>query len=411
MRFVGKLVGIGLIVAGLAGCHRRPPVREWPKVVAPSVLAEASLKYYWQSQITLDEGETLDRIWRLDENLYGLTSGNRLVALDASAGTYKWDCRVASPDQPVFAPCHADGVVLGSTLPARLLDEIGPGEVQTINAVIVNTLTYGLVIDRDTGRRMRKFDFDFAANTPGSSDGTYFFVGAVKGWYYAMVLNSGVRKWVMSTDDLISTRPVCFKGRLYVASQDGNFYAVMPHAEENRHFWTQPTDGPLTGQFVVDDRGCFVPSQDYKLYAFDGAGEPLWTFRTQGPLMQPVQVGQRTVYQFAERDRFYAVDLANGSQRWELPDARQVLATVEAGALPQAAHKKQPYVFVLTDDRHLLMVSETLGDVEVRLPMTRLELFVPNASKPVIYAATREGIVVCITPTTTRYLDPETLKD
>ncbi len=410
MRLSGKLVGIALAMAPLVGCRARLPVDEWVGTVDGSVLAKASLKYYWRSKIKLAEDEVLQQLWRLDENLYALTSTGRLVAVEASTGAYKWDRQVGGPAQKIFAPCHADNV----SLPMPIASPEGP-EIkvpQPYDVVVINTLTYALVIDRDSGELLRKIEFPFAANTATSSDGTLLFVGSVKGWYYALILRNGLRRWAMATGDMISARPVAFDRNLYVASHDGKFYAVLPENEDDRHLWTQETDGPLTAEFVMDRRGCFVPSQDYKLYAYElNTGQELWTFRTQGPLMRPVQVGQRSVYQLAEKDRFYAIDLANGRKRWESTEVEAVLATAETRALAGVAHEDQPYVFAVSPDRHLLVIPEMLGEVEIRLPLTGLELFVPNTIKPVIYAGTSAGKLVCITPGSTRYLNAEALED
>lgn len=414
MRLLVKLAGIGVAGMLLAGCRPAAPGDDWGGLVAPSVLAKASLKYYWRNKVELAEDEAVRQIWRLADNLYALTSAGRLVALDAASGVYKWDVKVAGPTQKVFRPCHADNVLIhrpGVPTPKPVPDE--PPETRTLNAVIINTLTYALVIDREEGKVARKVEFPlFAANTPCSSDGVHVYVGSVRGWYYSLYLDSGLLRWRMSTQDLMTAPPVYFARRLYVASQDARFYAIDPEVQEKRSLWTQITDGPLTAPFVVDARGCFVPSQDYRLYAYEaGTGEELWTFRAQGPLMRPVQVGQRTVYQFAEKDRFYAVDLASGRTRWTSDEARQVLATVEAGGLSGVANATQPYVFVLTEDRHLLMIPETLGDVEVKAPMTGLDLFVASATSPVIHAATADGKFVCLAPQPLRQLKAEMFLD
>lgn len=397
------LAGLAVICVALtlAGCKPAGEVDEWAGVVAPSVLESASLKYYWRFKIDLDDGETIRQIWRLDGNLYALTSAHQLIALDAARGLYKWSHPVGSQAQKIFAPCHADGVLVPETGGiAVLLDPPLESLLKPFNAVIINTLSYALLINRDTGKLVRKLDFDFAANTPGACDGVHFYVASAKGWYHAVRLAEGLRKWTMSTADIITARPRVFNRRLYVASQDGKFYAINPADEQDRHLWTQLTDAPLSAGFVAERRGCFVPSQDCRLYVYDNlTGVELWKFTAQGPLRQAVQVGRETVFQFADRDRFYAIALANGRKRWDSPDGRIVLAAAK------------PYVFVLTAGRRLLLVHEMLGKVHKSLPMTGLDLFIPNAAKSVIYAATTDGKFVCIRPISAGHLTPKVLKD
>ncbi len=404
MRF-GKYVVICMVGTLLAGCNSASSVNEWDLIVAPSVLNEASLKYYWKDKVNLEDGETIRQIWRLDENLYALTSTHRLITIDAAKGMYKWSYPVANRAQTVFAPCHADEVTVPkSTGIAELISPNAKNKTKPFNAVIINTVSYALLINRDTGELVRKLDFKFVANSPGSSDGIHFYVASVKGWCYAVRLSEGLYQWPKSTSDMITARPVVFRDKLYIGSQDGKFYAINPFRGKNRLEWTNLTDAAISADFTVDSRGCFVPSQDYRLYAYDSLlGDELWKVVTEGPLRKPVQVGIQTVFQYAWRDHLYAIDLARGEKRWKMPEGRTVLACAKID--------KTPYAMVLTDNRQLLLVHEILGKTEKSFPMTGLDLFVPNAAKPVIYAATTDGKFVCITPESINHITPEMLKD
>ena len=404
MRCFSMMIGIALAAALAGGCSPGATIAV-PKadsLVPSSVLAKASLSYYWEQPIDLKAGETIEKLWRLDEKLYAFTSANRLVALDAASGAERWRVEVTPPGRTVFAPCHADNAVvptIGGI--AALLEPPGPDQLDSFRAVIINTIDYALVIDRDSrdGLVKRKLEFKFVANSPGSCDGTRFYVGAVNGYYHAVRLSEGLVDWTMASKAMITVAPQTAFGTVYVASQDGKLYAVNPDALRERHVWTQTTDGPLVGDIAVDARGCFVPSTDSRIYAYDLAtGETMWTFRTQGPLRRGIQVGAKSVFQYADKDRLYAIDLANGRKRWDLAEGRTVLAAVGDNAL------------VLTDRRQLLLVNEILGKVEMSLPMNGLDLFVPNAAKPIIYAASREGLVVCIRPASAGHLTEEELK-
>ncbi|MDY7010737.1 MAG: PQQ-binding-like beta-propeller repeat protein [Planctomycetota bacterium] len=404
MRF-GKYAVVCVVVMLLSGCRPASPTDEWSSIVAPEVLAESSLRYYWKCRVNMEDDEAVRKIWRLDENIYALTSANRLIAIDAMRGTYKWSYPVAEASQRVFAPCHADNVIVPKTTGiAELVTPDPKNRLEPFNAVIINTISYAFMINRDTGKVVRKFDFEFVANTPGSSDGIHFYVASVEGWYHAIRLSEGLCQWTMSTGDMITATPKVFNDRLYVAGQDGKFYAINPNKAEDRHVWTQSTDAAISADFSVDERGCFVPSQDYRLYAYDNlTGTELWNFVTEGQLHDPVQVGLQTVFQYARRDRFYAIDLASGRERWKLPDGRTVLACAKI--------ENQSYAMVLTAGGQLLLVHEILGKVEKSFPMTGLDLFVANTVKPVVYAAATDGKFVCITPESVKHLTPDMLKD
>ena len=74
---------------------------------------------------------------------------------------------------------------------AELIKSDPHNQSEAFDAVIVNTISYVLLINRTNGQLVRKFDFEFVANTPGSSDGGLFYVGSVNGWYHAVRLSEG----------------------------------------------------------------------------------------------------------------------------------------------------------------------------------------------------------------------------
>lgn len=381
---LGKLAGLWFvgILAMLAGCQQASIC---VPLVSPDVLAKADLAYYWQQHYHPDAGESVQKLWRLEENLYALTNQGRLICLDAASGTLRWSTKVAYAAQLVFAPCHVDNLLLSpSGLRGAMNLEVEGEPARPFPAVIINTITRVLVLDRRTGEERRRIDLNFAANTPGSSDGHFFYVGSVKGNFYAINLSTGLAQWEMSGGDMLSVRPVIFDHRLYVASQSGQFMAIEPEGEP-RHLWAEATDGPLTAEFHVDSRGCFVPSQDNHLYCYDLVnGKELWSYLAQGPLLEAVQVGQRSAYQYARGDRFYALDVATGRKRWDNRQARTVVAMMS------------PNILALTENHRLLVLDDLRGQALMDLPMTGLDYFVPNAEIDAIFAASADGHFVCI---------------
>ena len=394
---LGKLAGLGILgtLALLVGCQQ--PAASVP-LVSPDVLAKADLAYYWQQRSQLDAGESIQKLWRLEENLYALTSQGRLICLDAAAGTMRWNAKVSNGAQLVFAPCHADSLVLSAAgvQEAMLPNKLGE-TAKPFQAVIINTITRVLVLDRRTGQERRRIDLSFAANTPGSTDGQFYYLGSVKGSFFAMNLSTGLAQWEMTAGDLLSVRPVIFQHRLYVASQSGRFMAIEP-SRESKHLWAEDTDGPLTAEFHVDKRGCFVPSQDDHIYCYDFVtGQELWSYLTQGPLLEDVQVGQRSVYQYARGDRFYALDVATGRKRWDNRQARTVVAMMS------------PNILALTADRRLLVLDDLRGQALMDLPMTGLDYFVPNVDMDAVFAASADGRFVCIRAKDARHLSAKAL--
>jgi len=386
---MGRLVTTGAVVLAIlavsvTGCGSNRN----GEALHPSVLTEAGLQYYWQLPLALDSGESIVYLEQIDENLYCLTDSNRLIAIDAVKGLPKWYYAVGEKSATVFHPVHADKLRLTAETGGikEIRQPVPAGRLEPFDAVLINTLSYVLVIDRSNGQLRRKIPFDFAANTTGTCDGTYFYVGSTKGWYYAIRLNEAVKEWWHSANGMITAPIEKFRGSIYIADDTGTIIATRTSAG-GRKVWKQQLRGAVTGKFHVDQRGCFVASDDNRLYAFSLTdGQPLWEqpFVCEGPLRDPVQVAEYTIFQFARRDKFYAVNLVTGKQRWTLPDGRKVLAVMDG------------QVYVLSAGNGLLIVDEMLGTVKTEVPLTGWELSAGNTDKPAIYVASGSGKVACI---------------
>jgi outer membrane protein assembly factor BamB len=151
----------------------------------------------------------------------------------------------------------------------------------------------------------------------------------------------------------------------------------------------------------VDSRGCFIPCEDNFLYAFTpDLSLKLWDhpFACKGPLRQAAQVGERTIFQRAEGDKLYAINLVDGQERWNLPQGLQVLAEVGTDTLVRATGNR------------LLLVDEILGTVKATAYLGGYDLFMANAADPVVYAAWHQGRVTCFRPLTAGRVTPEMLQ-
>ncbi len=395
MRWLTVCLCVVLVGISLAGCTK-------PQKLHEDVLVNAGLQTYWEFQLLLAPDESLAEIHRVDDRLYCLTDRNSLIAIDAKTGLREWTRKIAQPGQTVFAPTHADRVMLADKVTgvAGITNPSKAPHPKIYDTVMINTLSHVLVMDRTNGRVIRKIAFDFSANTSGSSDGRYFYVGSTRGWYYGILLAEAIKGWWLSADAMISAPVKLFGNRLYVADQAGNFI-ITATGRKGEKLRTVKLSGSVTAEFHVDALGCFVPSDDNRLYAFDLSGNRLWEqpFVCQGPLRHGVQIANDTIFQFASDDKFYAIDRQTGQARWSHPTARRVLAAIEGD------------VYLLNESNSLVIVDELLGTVKMSFPMTGWDMLLSNSSAPAIYVATTGGRLACIRKISAGRLTPEMLEN
>ena len=415
MRRLVKLVLAATVL--VAGCGDGGPT---VSLTHPSVLAKAGLESYWQLELNLPKGEKIDRLYLLDENLYCLTNTNYLIAVDAAKGVRKWVRRIADPGVTVYRPCHGSRVPMRKQVP-DIREVILPPAPETLtpaDLVLINTPDYVLALDRATGKRWRKIGFDakphdFVANTGGGCDGALFYVGSARGQCYAIRINETVIAWVLPTGDTLSAAPRCHNpggsNRVFVAGEDAELYIALAEAPLSRVWPPEGTRqwpamaGPVTAEFHVDDRACFIPCVSRRVYAFaPSGGQPLWRFTCGGALVDPIQVSENTVFQCAEGDRLYALNPANGTLRWSMPRGRRVLAAMPADEVPTA--------YLVDYARNLLVVDEILGKIRASIPLTGCELFADNTSAPAIYVGSRSGQLHCLRQAGAEHLTADVLK-
>ena len=420
---IGKCMVIMALCFAAAGCG--PDL--YRGVPSPQTLEAIDLQYYWQHQLKHDGGEKVQWLCLLDENLYCMTDSNRLTAINAATGVPKWTYQVAIPSDSVFFPpshksdmrlsrkIHGVAEIMGwDPLPkidreklkdvniADILDREKAKSSQTIDAailpvepqpepfdaVMINTVHDVVVLDRVTGTERRRIHFSFPANTAGCSDGRYYFAGATGGRYHAIALNEALHAWSLSTDDMILAPLTYYNSRLFVASTDHYLYSAEV-ARQGKRVWRQKLDGSVTGELFADARGCFVPCQDNRLYAFDSmAGTTLWDpFACVGPLSEGVQVGEDTLFQYADRDGLYAINVANGRQRWHTPSDLPCKVVAVGGGM----------VYVVHGQAHeIRIMDELIGKVQNTIALGGNVIFARNALRSAVYLATPDGRIFCI---------------
>jgi outer membrane protein assembly factor BamB len=416
MRMHSYVILLACLLAAACNPTDTPAARQSDvNLAAPSArdtfdatLREHGLRIYWDRQAQLRPGETIARQYLLDENVYYLTNLNTLLCYNARTGVFKWACNVAPANTPVFAPAHVDEV----TFPD---DTLGMPEIlapetiqyaQSFDAVTINTLSYVMLINRETGHVVRspdegRFD-DFAADGPGVCDGINYFVGSPTGRCYALDLlaGDGVEAWREDAYGSIGAAVRYYNDRVYFASYDGllRCFKTVPEIE---FIWAKITQGRLVTDFLIHRGRLLLPCETNRLYCLDALnGEELWPpFITRGDLTTPVQASEDTIFQYADDDGLYAVDLHTGEQRWRLADGRYVAAVVEGVA------------YVIDANQQMRLIDELSGEQIGMIDMSDFTMIMPNADGSAIYAVTDDQILYCLRPLSAGYLTPDMLTD
>ncbi len=207
-------------------------------------------------------------------------------------------------------------------------------------------------------------------------------------WTYEPETPSGKRR------PPIEASPVIAKGRVYVGSQDGNFYAL--ELESGRPAWIFKADGPIIAPAAaLSDRICFGDTHGV-IYALSLEGQELWRFETEGKIEGGVNVleteGQPSRVFVGSHDYFvYCLDAASGELLWKQETGNYVVST------PSLVSRGDQVDLVFGGCDGLLHVLPAHGEGEKR--EIEIGAYVANTSavsEGVCYVAHNGGEIVAI---------------
>jgi outer membrane protein assembly factor BamB len=180
------------------------------------------------------------------------------------------------------------------------------------------------------------------------------------------VTGTGSLKWQFETGDEVHSSPAVSDGVLYVASYDGNLYAI--DTESGQALWQSEVGRTFSSPLVVDesifvgsadglhalDRASgaerwyykaqvggemrsspaffeglvYIGSDDGNLYAFEAqSGDLAWQFKTLGQVFSSPAIYKDMVYAGDYAGYLHALDAASGEELWQYKTGRSVYAT------------------------------------------------------------------------------------
>ena len=149
--------------------------------------------------------------------------------------------------------------------------------------------------------------------------GTFFKV-------YAIDPSSSQTDWAFDFVNTAYTPAIGSDGRVYVGSEDQNLYALNPDGSLR---WTFPTGDVVRSApaFGADGTIFITTGNPYggtgvaKLYAIDANGTEKWSFTAEqnSDWSAPAVGPDGTIYAAAYNGSIYALDPADGTERWRFP--------------------------------------------------------------------------------------------
>lgn len=356
-----------LAAAVLCGCKQTEMKPQGPETLPAEGFIEA-----WRNPLDL-KGEDLARLYMIDGVVYAYSSKNTVYVLDAKGGDLK----------------HIDP--LGGT----------PGEVRRplpLDNRIIYPRRASMEIFTNTGRDLGTLDLEHSIRSPVAGSGKFLYCGLdyTQGGRLAQIDLTRQYKpvtWEVHTGAGVSAQPVIYQETIYAGTEEGTVLALNKTRDR---VWALTdgifrTDGPIVADLAADDFGLYVASMDTKLYCLDrGSGKIRWRYFAGAPLDTPPVATKDTVYQYVNGKGLVAIDKASGQPdrkpRWVAAEARQFLSEDEKN------------VYVRGADDRILALDKKTGEQKFRSRRKDLKFFAVNNADSIIYAGTKDGLVIAVKP-------------
>jgi len=385
MRHLGKrlaLSGLILAASALGGCTTR--VAPTANSGTPEALPAQSFRREWAADLKLEKDQ-IERMFVIEDLVFAFTKGNVAYALNKGSGTIRFFDKITTssirPHPPVVLK---DRIVFATNSTLEIYRRDGQGKERsfaTHSSLRTNAVGWA------GGSRLF-----FGVDTPGA--GRMVAVETLPGQY------KPVREvWeLMSTKGAaINSAPAAWGGAVYVAYDDGEVYAV--NGETRATIWSTSTGttfktyGPVQADLRADEYGVYVPSTDTKFYCLEkGSGRVKWQYFAGSSLRDSPEVTATTVYLPVNNVGMVALDKTQGQYnrepKWVVRDMVKFIS------------EDEKFAYFQRSDNVIVAVDRATGEQRFTSKRRDLVAFATNARDKdgMIYASTREGIIVAIRP-------------
>jgi outer membrane protein assembly factor BamB len=372
------LLSVTLASSLLAGCQQTKA----PVVELPEAIPAQSFRRDWAANLQLDKGDAIDRLFVREDIVFVYTQKNMAFALNKAGGVIRFSAMISDsivkPHPPIVLK---ERIVFptDSTLEIYRRDGLFERSFRLSSSVRTDAVGW-------TGGS-RVF---FGVDSPGS--GRLISVETSPGQYKPVS-----EKWALmsSRGEAINSAPAFYTGVVYASFDDGEVYAV--NADNRQPIWSTSTGqtfktyGPVNAALRVDDFGLYVPSTDSKLYCLDKTqGKKKWEYYAGTSLRSDPEVTATMVYLPVTGRGIVAIDKLNGpairEPRWICKDAVKLVS------------EDEKYAYFSRADNIIIAIDKLTGEQRFTSKRTDLVAFATNTKDAIIYAGTKDGQVIAITP-------------
>lgn len=344
-------------------------------VPTAATLSRFGLEVAWSGQAVINPlRDKLEHFTADEELVFAQGTNGVLTAFDAETGHRRWAVRLGSFDGPSYPAVTNEDLVLS----------------------VAGTHMYAL--SKLTGDILWKLRLPGPPSTGPAVDGQQVYVGTLDGSVYAFSLRT-IRKlyleqrlpewsyesvvWRYQAGLEVTSPPIPYEDSVNFASRDGSLYSVTKARRVLNYQFE--TNAPILAPIAMVSGSLLMASEDFTFYCINpDNGVVHWEFVSGLPIRRaPVALGQ-TVYIHPERGGLYALDVADGRQKWWQPRMGDFVSLLNQTVVARDANMD------------LALLEQESGRLIGRFPAAYYPLHVVNDRSDRIFLGTTSGQILAI---------------
>lgn len=333
-------------------------------LVSPELLKHAKLEIVWQTQLLLEEGESLKDLHILGNRIYALSNRNYIVSLDGKKGGVIFE-------RP-FAPLGFR--IIGLELYNDELFSVVGSELLEINL--------------EFGTERSNTALEFGIVCPAARNSSYFYVSGTDGRMHAFRADDKVQVFKVAADnDSMITSIIADDNLVIFGTEGGNVVSITPDGPQR--LWQFDAAGSIAGRIVRDGDSLFFASKDTNVYRIDivdsSKREFAWKYQTEAVLEEAPRVTPEVVYQHVRYKGLEAINRKSGKLMWEVQGGIDLLAETAGKAYVIAQGK----LVVMDNKKARRLYSVNFAGISK---------YTANMADSKIYIANEAGRIACLKP-------------
>jgi outer membrane protein assembly factor BamB len=326
------------------------------------MVASTELKFAWQFNLPMAQGESLNDMLLCGNRLCALSSGNYLSCINKADGNVMFASSIASAGLPVVGLESYKG---------ELLTIVGDKLVE---------------ISADFNTEKTKTQIDTGVVCPVVRNESFFYIAGADRRIHVLKADDKVKVFEAAAENNSRITSVMAENDFVVFSTEaGNVIRIA--ADKAAKIWQFDAPSAVVGPVVHDATSLYFACRDTCVYCLElSSGKLLWKCPTRGILDAAPQLGGKLVYQYVPNVELVAIDKQTGKIVWQVKDG--------AGMLSELGDK----TFVITKGGAIVAMdsakAKQLYSVNVALPLK----YATNTADSRIYIADAQGRIACLEP-------------